>query len=110
MKKNHIILIIQIFCLVSFAASMVSSAQPSKSTDGCQDPLLVNTGEVKKISTDASGNLNLIDENTQADADSLAGTCPKGFHCSCSGCPLFSDLDEDNFCDYGEDPDLPVAT
>lgn len=105
MNKKHIILIIQIFCLVSFAAGFVSSAQPSQSTDGCQDPLLVTHSETKKISTDQSGNLTLIDENTIAEADALAGTCPKGFHCSCPGCPLFSDLDEDNFCDYGEEPD-----
>ena len=109
MNKNYIILIIQIFCLVSFAASIVSSAQPSKSTDGCQDPLLVPSSDVKKVTTDASGNLTLIDENTIAEADALAGTCPKGFHCSCPGCPLFSDLDADNFCDHGEEPDLPVA-
>lgn len=97
-------LCIQIFCLVSFAASIVSSAQPSTHTDGCQDPLLATTSESKKISGDGAGNLTLIDENTQAEADSLAGTCPKGFHCSCPGCPLYGDLDEDNFCDRGEEP------
>jgi hypothetical protein len=105
MNKNYILLIIQLFCLVSFAAGIVSSALPSKSTDGCQDPLQVNTSEAKKISADASGNLTLDDENTLSEADSLAGTCPKGFHCSCPGCPLYSDLDEDNFCDHGEEPE-----
>lgn len=104
MNHKHIILIIQIFCLVSFAANIVSSAQPSTSTDGCQDPLLVNQSEVKKISTDASGNPILIDENTIAEADALAGTCPHGFHCSCPGCSLYTDLDGDIFCDLGEVP------
>lgn len=73
--------------------------------DGCQDPLVAPTSEEKKVVTDASGNLDLIDEDTQDEADSLAGTCPKGFHCSCPGCPLYSDLDEDTFCDLGEEPE-----
>ena len=106
MKNSRIILLIQIFCLISFAASIVSSAQPSAHTDGCQDPLLATTNETKKISTDAMGNLTLIDEDTQEKTDSLAGTCPKGFHCSCPGCPLYSDLDEDNFCDLGEESEV----
>jgi len=104
MNKKLIILIIQVFCLVSFAAGIVS-AQPSSSTDGCQDPLLAAQSDEKKVITDSSGNLTLIDEDTQAEADALAGTCPKGFHCSCPGCPLYSDLDEDNFCDHGEEPE-----
>ena len=104
MNNNRIILIIQIICLVSFAASVVSSAQPSKDKDGCQDPLLVNGSETKKMVSDVSGNLTFVDEDTQAQADSQAGTCPKGFYCSCPGCPLFSDLDKDNFCDRGEEP------
>ena len=104
MNRNYIVLIIQIFCLLSFVTGYVI-AQPSSSKDGCQDPLLVSQSEEKKVITDASGRTTLIDENTQADAEAQAGTCPKGFHCSCPGCPLFSDIDEDNFCDLGEEPD-----
>ena len=104
MKNKSILLIIQIFCLVSFIAGF-ASAVPSSHTDGCQDPLLATTSDEKKVISDASGNVTLIDEDTQADADNLAGTCPKGFHCSCPGCPLYSDLDEDSFCDLGEEPD-----
>jgi hypothetical protein len=103
MNKNHVRLMIQIFCLVSFIIS-IAIAQPSSNTDGCQDPLLVSQADEKKVITDTSGNLTLFDEETQAEADALAGTCPKGFHCSCPGCPLYSDLDEDNFCDHGEEP------
>ena len=102
MNKNHIMLIIQIFCLMSFIAGIVI-AEPAAGKDGCQDPLLVNQSQEKKVITDGSGDITLIDEDTQAEADTLAGTCPKGFHCSCPGCPLFGDLDEDSFCDRGEE-------
>jgi hypothetical protein len=68
-------------------------------------PLLAAQTEEKKVITDNAGNLTLIDEDTREKADALAGTCPKGFHCSCPGCPLWSDLDEDNFCDHGEEPE-----
>lgn len=104
MNKNHIMLIIQIFCLMSFIAGIVI-AEPAAGKDGCQDPLLVNQSQEKKVITDGSGDITLIDEDTQAEADTLAGTCPKGFHCSCPGCPLFGDLDEDSFCDRGEEPE-----
>lgn len=103
MKNSRVILLIEIFCLVSFAAGIVNSAHPSADSAGCQDTLLATTNETKKISADDSVNSTLIDEDTQANADSKAGTCPKGFHCSCPGCPLYSDLDEDKFCDLGEE-------
>jgi hypothetical protein len=109
MQKKHIILIIQVFALVSFIGGYVL-AYPSSEKDGCQDPLLANQSDEKKVITDASGNVTLIDEDTQAEADSLAGTCPKGFHCSCPGCPLYSDIDEDNFCDHGEEPEEMTQT
>lgn len=102
MKNQSILLILQVFCLVSFIFSIASV---SASSGGCQDPLVANTTTEKKVVSDASGNSTLIDEDTQNQADSLAGTCPKGFHCSCPGCPLYSDLDEDKFCDLGEDTD-----
>jgi hypothetical protein len=107
MKNKTILLIIQIFCLASFIISIASAAtaHPSSQTDGCQDPLAATATGAKKNLTEASGNVTLIDEDTQAKADSLAGTCPKGFHCSCPGCPLYSDNDEDMFCDLGEVPD-----
>lgn len=104
MNNKSILLIIQIFCFVSFVVSNASVYAASQK-DGCQDPLLVTTSEEKKVISDASGNVTLIDENTQAKADAQAGTCPKGFHCSCPGCPLYSDLDQDSFCDLGEEPD-----
>lgn len=104
MNNNHILIIIQVFCLFSFICGF-AMAQPSSEKDGCQDPLLATQSEEKKVITDDSGNVDLIDEDTQAEADNLAGTCPKGFHCSCPGCPLYSDIDEDNFCDLGEEPD-----
>lgn len=104
MQKKHIILIIQVFCLATFLGGFVL-AQPSHNSDGCQDPLLAAQSEEKKVSVDASGNATLIDEDTLTEADDLAGTCPKGFHCSCPGCPLYSDSDEDLFCDLGEEPD-----
>jgi len=104
MKTKYILLIIQIFCLVSFIAG-ITSAGPSTNSDGCQDPLLVTTSDEKKVISDESGNVTLIDEDTQTQADNLGDTCPKGFHCSCPGCPLYSDLDEDKFCDLGEELD-----
>jgi len=100
MNNKSILLIIQIFCLVSFIGSFVSAG--TTNSDGCQDPLLAATSEQKKVVSDDAGT-TLIDEDTQAQADNLAGTCPKGFHCSCQGCPLYSDLDEDKFCDLGEE-------
>lgn len=109
MQKNFIILIIQVFCLVTFFGGFVL-AQPSTGSDGCQDPLLAGQSEEKKVTVDPSGNATLIDEETQAGADDLAGTCPKGFHCSCPGCPLYSDIDEDLFCDLGEEPDDQAAS
>ena len=101
MKNKSIVIILQVFCLVSFIGSFASIGSAS-STDGCQDPLLAATSEQKKVVSEDAGT-TLIDEDTQAKADSLAGTCPKGFHCSCPGCPLYSDLDEDKFCDLGEE-------
>ncbi|MDD1724914.1 MAG: hypothetical protein LUQ07_07280 [Methanospirillum sp.] len=100
MKNQSILLIIQIFCLFSF---IISTATVCASAGECQDPMVAATSEEKKVISDASGNVTLIDEDTQAEADSLAGTCPKGFHCSCPGCPLYSDIDEDKFCDLGEE-------
>ena len=104
MKNKSILLIIQLFCLVCFIIS-TASVYASSQKDGCQDPMLVTTSEEKKVVSDTSGTVTLIDEDTQAKADDLAGTCPKGFHCSCPGCPLYSDIDEDVFCDLGEEPE-----
>jgi hypothetical protein len=104
MNTKHIFTIFQVLCLVSMIGGFVLAA-PSSGPEGSQDPLLVAQIEEKKVITDSLGNLTLIDEDTQDKADALAGTCPKGFHCSCPDCPLWSDLDEDNFCDHGEEPD-----
>lgn len=104
MNHKHIILILQVFCLVSFAVGFIGNATAAGTKDGCQDPLLATTAETKKDTISESGSVPLIDEATQQKADSQAGTCPKGFHCSCPGCPLYSDLDEDKFCDLGEEP------
>lgn len=104
MNHKHVILILQIFCLLSFAAGIASNVTAAGTKDGCQDPLLVTTAESKKNTISENGTVSLIDEATQKNADSLAGTCPKGFHCSCPGCPLYSDLDQDQFCDLGEEP------
>ena len=103
---NKILLVLQIFTLLSFTAGIVSSVQPEDARDACPDPILVNSSEGKNLVVDDAGNLILIDEDTQKAADALAGTCPKGFACSCASCPLYSDLDEDFFCDRGEEPDL----
>ena len=67
MNNKSILLIIQIFCFVSFVVSNASVYAASQK-DGCQDPLLVTTSEEKKVISDASGNVTLIDENTQAKA------------------------------------------
>lgn len=96
----------QVFCLLGCIAGIVTSVQPSNEHDACPDPLLIQAAKTNHISIDDGGNLTVIDEETQKSADSLAGTCPKGFACSCAGCPLYSDLDEDIFCDRGEEPDL----
>lgn len=104
MNTKHILTIFQVLCLISMISGFVL-ATPSSVRNGCQDPLLAAQTEEKKVITDNAGNLTLIDEETQDKADALAGTCPKGFHCSCPGCPLWSDLDKDNFCDHGEEPE-----
>lgn len=104
MNMKHILTLIQVLCLLSMISGFVLSASAS-GRDGCQDPLLATQSDEKKIITDSAGNLTLIDEDTQEKADALAGTCSKGFHCSCPDCPLWSDLDEDNFCDHGEEPE-----
>ncbi|HOL41023.1 hypothetical protein [Methanospirillum sp.] len=101
MQSKHIVVIIQVFCLISMITGFVL-AGPIQ--DGCQDPLLTAASDEKKVITTDSGNVTLIDEEIQAQADALADTCPRGFHCSCPGCPLWSDIDEDNFCDHGEEP------
>jgi hypothetical protein len=100
MQTKHILAIVQAFCLISMISSGVLAGPVQ---DGCQDPLLAAQSDEKKIVSDQSGNVTLIDEETQAKADALAGTCPKGFHCSCPDCPLWSDIDVDNFCDHGEE-------
>ncbi len=102
MQSNHILVIIQVFCLISMITGFVLAGPVQ---DGCQDPLLAAASDEKKVITDDAGNVTLIDEETRAQADALADTCPRGFHCSCPGCPLWSDIDEDNFCDHGEEPE-----
>jgi len=107
--KQHthkLFLLIQIFCLAGFMAGAVSGVQPDGARDACPDPVLVNTSEIRDMTIDDAGNITLIDEETQKVADGLAGTCPKGFCCSCATCPLFSDIDGDMFCDRGEEPDM----
>lgn len=99
-------MLLQIFTLLSFTAGIVSSVQPENARDACPDPILVNSSEQKNLVVDDTGNLILVDEEIQKEANALSGTCPKGFCCSCASCPLYSDLDEDLFCDRGEDPDL----
>jgi hypothetical protein len=103
MNHNRILIILQIFCLLSFAAGIIGNVTAADTKDGCQDPTIATTSSSKKDSISESNATTLIDEDTQAKADSLSGTCPKGFHCSCPGCPLYSDLDEDSFCDLGEE-------
>lgn len=104
MITKYFLTFLQVLCLFGMISEFVLAA-PSSGRDGCQDPLLATQSEEKKVITDSLGNLTLIDEDTQDEADALAGTCLKGFHCSCPDCPLWSDLDEDNFCDHGEEPD-----
>jgi hypothetical protein len=105
-KINKILLLLQIFTLLSFTAGIVSSVQPEDARDACPDPILVNSSAQKNLAVDDAGNLILVDEEIQKEANDLAGTCPKGFCCSCASCPLFSDLDQDIFCDRGEELDL----
>jgi len=102
MKNKLILLIIQIFCFISFIIGN-ASVYAASTDDGLTDPLLVTTSDEKKVVSDAAGNADLIDENMQDAVDDLAGTCPKGFHCCCSGCSLYSDHDKDNVCDRGEE-------
>jgi hypothetical protein len=104
-RLNRITIILQILCLLSFIAGIVSSEQPENARDNCPDPLQVSPA-VKNQSYDSGDNVSLVDEDTQKSADALSGTCPKGFCCSCAGCPLYSDLDDDRFCDLGEEPDF----
>lgn len=106
MSASRIILILQIMCLVSVATGMITSSTAAEPKDACPDPLQVADAQARKEIIDLSGDVLLIDEEDQKEADSLAGTCPKGFCCSCAGCPLYSDLDEDVFCDLGEEPEV----
>lgn len=105
-KINKIVLIVQICCLLSFAAGIVSSVEPSGARDACPEPILINSSDVKNLTFSDIGTITLVDEEAQIAADALSGTCPKGFCCSCASCPLYSDLDKDMFCDRGENPDL----
>jgi hypothetical protein len=106
MNAARILFILQIMCLVSFATGMITTSTAAQSKDACPDPLQVADAQARKEAIDQSGDVLLIDEEDQKEADSLAGTCPKGFCCSCASCPLYSDLDEDVFCDLGEEPEV----
>lgn len=99
-------MLLQISCMLGLLAGGVMSVRPDDARDACPDPLLVEAAKTQNLSFDEGGNLTYIDEETQRSADALSGTCPKGFACSCASCPLYSDLDEDMFCDRGEEPDL----
>jgi hypothetical protein len=105
MNSKYLLLIFQIFCLLGMAAGIITSVQASESKDGSQDPLVAAKTDVINITSDSGSSISLVDEATQEKADSLSGTCPKGFHCSCQNCPLYSDLDKDSFCDLGEETD-----
>lgn len=105
MNATRIMFILQIMCLVSFVFGMIPTSTAVQSKDACPDPLQVADAQVRKEAFEQGGDISIIDEDDQIQADALAGTCPKGFCCSCASCPLYSDLDEDLFCDLGEEPE-----
>ena len=81
--------------------------------NGSVDNIVNNTEECDNITEDEIANDNSIiieDNNTEdkiiikeKEENDLAGTCPRGGHCSTPGkCSLFIDKDSNELCDRGE--------
>jgi len=102
MDSKRIFLIFQMLYILIFGSSIICNAQELQSSDLKKDSLLAIRTDDVNISSDSDGSVIIIDEAAKEKADTLSGTCPKGFHCSCANCPLYSDLDEDILCDLGE--------
>lgn len=105
MKKNPLLMFIQVVCLISIFCSVSGCLEGDAVHEENPDAFLAKDEEgsaAVQLRGD-SGNSELNDNSGEDNSgdDSPAGTCPFGNHCSCPGCSLWLDADNDGYCDRG---------